>query len=143
MAHELFGEQRHEQFAVYPSVGAVLVVLRQMTKCGQRLEALERKFVLPSQPITLKNGVDIEVAAAAHDSQMVPGELHGPGWNAAHSAGQTEAAFQEQAPESLQKKGLLHGEGGRRIVGVPDHRDGAPVLPIRAERGASGSAGDR
>lgn len=62
MADELLGEQRHEQLAVEPGLGAVLVVFPQMTQLRQRFDALERQFDLPSEPVALEDHVGIEIA---------------------------------------------------------------------------------
>ena len=49
VAQDFLDQQRHEQFAVQPSLGAVVIVLGQMPEPGQRLEAFEDQLDLPAQ----------------------------------------------------------------------------------------------
>ena len=52
---QLVDQQRHQEFAVEPGAGAVVVVLGQMAEPGERLEAPEDRLDLPAQAVPFEN----------------------------------------------------------------------------------------
>jgi hypothetical protein len=55
LAHQLLGQQDHEEFAVQPRPGTLRIGLRQVAELRQRLKPLEHQFHLPANPIPLQN----------------------------------------------------------------------------------------
>jgi len=52
---EAFGDKGHKEFSIQPCLGALLILLGEMSQLGQLLEALEDQLDLPAQAVDLQD----------------------------------------------------------------------------------------
>ena len=76
VAHQLLRQQRHEELAVEPGAGAVVLALGQVAELRQRLEALEDELDLPADAVPVEHPAGVEVRLGEGGEQdHVAGEL--------------------------------------------------------------------